>query len=291
MNYSVDVTVITPIYKGSKYIQDLVNMIDFNIDYYLSKHLNYHIEYIFVNDYPTEEINLNNVYYKNKNNLELKLVSNEKNLGIQRSRANGIKKARGKYILILDQDDKINEKTIYSQLKNIKNFDVIVANGYDQKRGKNSKIYPLKLNMRKLKSIKTYLRSNCKIVSPGQTLIKKEVIPSIWLEKFLSNNGSDDYLLWLLMFKKECTFAINFEKLYYHIDSGANFSDNISKMVDSDFEVIRYLEEEKVLNSKELKQMKKYFSYVNEKISGKKMFKLFFKYFSVFFWMIYDYFI
>ena len=69
-------------------------------------------------------------------------------------------------------------------------------------------------------------------------MMKKDVIPSIWLEKTLAINGADDWLLWTLLLAQNRKFKTSFAITYVHTDTGANTSKNKSKMWESTEEAL-----------------------------------------------------
>jgi glycosyltransferase involved in cell wall biosynthesis len=62
------------------------------------------IEIILVNDFSTDNTLLTIQKLKDEDP-RIKIINNEKNMGILYSRSIGVLKAKGKYILALDQDD------------------------------------------------------------------------------------------------------------------------------------------------------------------------------------------
>ena len=70
------------------------------------------LEFILVNDSPEEEIELETF---KEYSFEYKVVVNERNMGIQKARINGLENSTGEYILFLDQDDEILPNYIFSQ--------------------------------------------------------------------------------------------------------------------------------------------------------------------------------
>ena len=115
----MDVSIIIPIYKGNGYIESLLNKIEKNYQGSQKE-----IEVIFVNDYPDEEIIVGS-----QHDFPIRIINNEMNQGIHQTRINGLKKAVGKYILFLDQDDEISDFFIKSQLEHIGDADLCIANG------------------------------------------------------------------------------------------------------------------------------------------------------------------
>ena len=62
------------------------------------------IEIILVNDFSTDNTLLTIQKLKDEDT-RIKIINNEKNMGILYSRSMGVLKAKGKYTLALDQDD------------------------------------------------------------------------------------------------------------------------------------------------------------------------------------------
>lgn len=231
------ISVIVPIYYGKKYILNMVSMIQKNQN---KLNDNYQIEIIFINDSPEEQIELNE--YVKDTDCNVRLYNNKENSGIHYSRVNGLKYANGEYIVFLDQDDAITENYFASQLKLIGSADVVVANGISQYANYNKILYKYGIMQWTVKHIWFYTKFDCRIISPGQCLIKKESIPKEWKENIIKKNGSDDYYLWLLMLQYNCKFVINRDKLYTHVFTNNNTSLNIEGMEKSVEEVLYYLD-------------------------------------------------
>ena len=113
------ITVIIPVYNGEKMIKSVIrsiqnqNMID--------------IEIILINDYSND----NSLYIMEemkKEDPRIKIINNEKNMGILYSRSVAVLEAKGKYILNLDHDDFFLENNLFEILyeeAEIGNFDII----------------------------------------------------------------------------------------------------------------------------------------------------------------------
>ena len=69
------------------------------------------------------------------------------------------------------------------------------------------------------------------IISPGQVLIRRDKIPAVWKNTRLSNNGADDWLLWLCMLGAGAELALNPEILFEHVVEGENESINAVHMI------------------------------------------------------------
>ena len=77
-----------------------------------------------------------------------------------------------------------------------------------------------------------------KIVSPGQVLIRKDIIPKIWMKCHMKNNGADDFLLWILLFEqKHINVVYNPKAIYYHCYSQDSVSHRSNLMRRSEAEM------------------------------------------------------
>lgn len=232
----MDISVIVPIYKGNKYISFIQQMVNDNVVDAKKNGLDLQVELIFVNDYPDEPLvcdkSLSSGY-------KVKIIENDRNSGIHKTRVNGLLQASGSYILFLDQDDEISKNCLYSQYDAIGNNDIVVGNGYREINGKYKKIYR-SIKKQKLSCVEKYfIKAANQIVSPGHCLIKRESIPNEWYEYIITNNGGDDLFLWLLMFENKKKFCINQDCIYKHIDTGINLSSDLKFMYKSSDNIIR----------------------------------------------------
>lgn len=254
----MDVSVIIPVYKGQKYIAPVLKMLTENVRY-AEEHGNpLEIEILFVNDYPDEDI----VIDQQIDDFEITLITNKVNSGIHQTRVNGLKRAKGEYILFLDQDDEITPDCLYSQILSICDNDIVVGNGYRYIDGNYRKIYRNTGKQKLACKAGIYLRAANQIISPGQCLIRKTAIPSAWCENIMKDNGGDDLFLWLLMFENGSHFCINTACIYKHIDTGINLSGDLGAMYKSSDNLIKIAEEAKLLNTTSIALYKRRIRYL-----------------------------
>lgn len=243
---SILVSVIIPLYKGKKYVSDLVEQIERNScmlkcdDHYAK------IELIFVNDYPQEKIVLEQI--KGGSISCIQCISLAYNLGVHGARVEGLKYSKGKYILFLDQDDYIEDCYLQRQLEYIQDNDAVLCNGWYRNR---RIIYQNDEKQRNAASKDGYLRNNT-IVSPGQVLLKKDSIPTVWEEHVLKHNGTDDVLLWISMLSNGARFAINSQCVYTHRENGTNNSFHWKEMIESRNEMLSVLQENHILDKEDM---------------------------------------
>lgn len=229
-------SIIVPFYHGNRYIGNILNNIK-DISAKLKKKVR--IELIIVNDSPDEEV----VIQCGCSDIEIKIVNNESNVGIQKTRINGLGYATSSWIIFLDQDDELCVNGIVKEIDLIDdNVDLIIGNGIYEKSGKSHKIYSNILSMKINLIERNFVYVRNLIVSPGQCLIRKKSIPEEWCKHVLHHNGSDDWLLWLLMFNKTINIKYCSSICYKHKNSGNNYSYNLALMNKSNMEMCQILE-------------------------------------------------
>lgn len=244
-NYTYDISIITPFYKGNDYIQKLAQCIEKNSE---TSHLK--IEWIIVNDSPNISIN-----YPKKHNYDIHTIINRKNVGIHQSRVNGVNYAKGKYVLMIDQDDLLEDQALQILYLNINDADIVVGNGHEHSSTKNKAIYHSARHQEIVKYKKWYYLIGCAITSPGHCLIKKSSIPQLWKGNILKKNGSDDLMLWLMMLEENKKFVTVYENVYKHVYTNKNVSNDFSVIKASCLEVVSILEKYSLID----KKMKKLF--------------------------------
>ena len=246
----MNISIITPIYNGNKYLNNYLRNITKACENFKD------IEVVWINDSPSIMLEYDKRLVRN---FKLKIVNNEKNLGIQKSRCIGIHEAKNDYILFLDQDDEITENTLKTQYDKILeyNADMVIGNGIYEEQKEKNKIYDNNFSKKfASKKVPNILAKNF-IISQGQCLIKKSSIPKYWIANPLKANGADDYLLWLLMFNENAKIVCNYNVIYIHKYTGENFSLNMDKMFKSQLELIQVLKENDGYNKKDLRLLER----------------------------------
>lgn len=242
------ISIIVPFYYGNLYLSRLFKSIE-KVKL-ISKELTEY-EVIIVNDSPEVDVVVPNTI------LNVKVVNNEKNLGIQQSRINGLQYSSGNWILFLDQDDELKADGFLKQIELSKEADVVVGNGIYNLGNINKIIFCNYRSMQYLIQEKNFIKIRNLIPSPGQCLIKRSILPELWQKCALICNGADDWMLWILLFKAGARFACNSGIVYIHNDtSGGNLSADLNKMKKSSLEMLSILKSNNVLDKKELKYLK-----------------------------------
>lgn len=263
------VSVITPFYEGNKYMEDYQDMMLMNMANLSESD---EIEVVLVNDSPGTVISLRGAVAANRN---WKIVKNPRNSGIHWSRVNGLANATGDYILFLDQDDKLASDAIASFLERARHlaevgkavnegvksqkaqaeetglqmdgaqeamcYQVIVANAVLEQKDWEQLWYRTAYHKTLVGDLRTYLRVGTQIISPGQCLIPKALIPQFWIDHIMVKNGSDDYFLWLLMLEEGIPFNYLDKPLYVHHFTEQNLSADTTVTDESSYEFIEIL--------------------------------------------------
>lgn len=160
-------------------------------------------EYIIIDGFSTD--NTLNIIRKNLNHK--KILVSEKDNGIYFAMNKGILLAKGKYIVFLNSDDWLNNRT----LKDVFNF--IQNNNYPDIVYGNAKFYNKKKFIFKANANLSNIKFNMSLLHPS-IYIKKDIIKKfLFSEKYLI---SSDYDLVLKLYKKY--------KFYYFNKSLSNIS-------------------------------------------------------------------
>lgn len=219
------VSVIVPIYKGNAYIPQLIHMLEENW-ITANKVGPVEIELVLVNDYPAEKLMVKKEWYEH---ISCIVIANKKNQGIHFSRVQGLLHSEGDYVHFLDQDDEISPVYFREQISAIADHDLMICNG----KNRGNFIYKSKTELNRAVDLKRYQRTSNYIISPGQVLLRRGIIPEEWKSHILSENGADDYFLWILISQQDCRVGIQDKALYLHVNSTENTSNDHKKMIKS----------------------------------------------------------
>ena len=258
------ISVITPLYKGEKYIDRLIHMIYKGYIKARESIADIQVEYILINDSPDTDMNMDghvdkfNDMYKNaylSENFTIIYAVNTFNSGIHKTRARGLDLSHGEYVMFLDQDDLISANAFLKFMQAIKKSmaDIVVSDGYRRWKSISdgyiySPLYKRNAALRLAAYENMYLYGTDMIFSPGQCMIKKTSIPNEWIDNILTDNGCDDCYLWLLMLNNKCSIYTIKDKLYCHIESNTNYSNSYNAMEKSFFAMCDMLDKNKSYN-------------------------------------------
>lgn len=258
------VSIIIPFYHGNKFIKNIAEMLEKNY-HNLDSYDDYTMEAVIVKDSLDDEIELNTKNYS----VPIKIVKNDENIGLHRARINGINNCTGDYIVLLDQDDIIEDDYVLKQLNKIGDNDVVLANGYLywKDTGEKKVIYKSVEQQKRTYDLRICGQIST-VISPCLFMVKKSAIPKMWLEKPIINTGCDDAYLWNLLIINNAKFTVHDEKIYYHVYTGNNATNNTERMCKSIYEMNEHLKG--LLPKKYIRRNKRFADYYikpNRKLS------------------------
>lgn len=183
------VTVFMPVYNSEQYIKEAVESI-LNQTYK-------NLEIILVDDGSTDRsIEIIKSYKDDR----IRLIQNEKNMGIPYTRNVGLKEAKGKYIAIMDSDDIATPKRIERQVDYLeKNPDIDAVGSYYIQFGEKAekKVTP---KYTKPEELKIMLMFYNPIANPSAT-VRKETLDKHNIKYNLDFFVAQDYQLWVQLAK------------------------------------------------------------------------------------------
>lgn len=238
------ISVIVPVFFGEKYIPNMIVQIEACRKYLDDRD---YIEIIFINDAPDAPLSDN----WESESVHIIIINTDENVGIHGARVKGLKECQGDYVLFLDQDDLIRPQFFNKQLIAIRKNDAAVCKAIHDSKS----FYPDDDVFQKIVTKEYMLGKWNHIISPGQVLLRKSSIPSIWSEIILKHNGADDWLLWLCMISMKCSFSLNTEILYEHVVHGKNASGNILSMMQSKQEVISIVQKQSLFEGNDFNML------------------------------------
>lgn len=256
MKENLNVSVITPFYKGNLYLKQLFTVIENNYKVLKTKYPLAKLELVLVNDSPETVVDIPNYSIE----FQYNVINHENNTGIHQARVTGLNACTGELILFLDQDDILADNALLIQVdKMLKDeADIVICNAYMERSDSTSYLlYKTKTDYRRINDLEFYLKSHNVIKSPGQCLIKKEIIPIEWKKYIMRNNGSDDLFLWILLLEQSYRFIVNKDPLYVHKYTGENLSDSEIKMSKSSLEIVNYLNQIKYVPANDVRILQK----------------------------------
>ena len=198
------VSVVIPVYNSGKFINRAIKSIQ-NQDLL-------DLEIILINDFSKDDT-LSIIENIQKEDSRIKIIKNQKNMGIIYSRSIGSLSAKGKYIFPLDNDDMFLDKDVFTTITNIaelKNIDLVEFKGVSVSNRENlfqSKISDRAFSDHKLNAIIVQpelgdypLRAGNEI---GQLIFKDvylwaKCIKTEIYKKALNNIGTDRYTRYMI---------------------------------------------------------------------------------------------
>lgn len=258
MKNSVYLSIIVPVYNVEKYIEQCIESIinQKEIDF----------ELILVNDGSTDR-SLDICKEYKKRNDRIKII-NQKNQGVSSARNNGVKLAKGKYIMFVDSDDYLYKddclKTIQKNIEN-KDYDIVMFNMLYMYENNGEKKYDYLALFPKIHNEKIFeslIESNKLSISPCDKWIKKEFLElnNIFFEYGRKNLEDADWSLNLYLNTNNIKCINEYIYVYRKQRDGSATTKQDSKIINQQ---ISFIEKWVTRGNKCLsnKQIKQYLSY------------------------------
>lgn len=239
------VDVVVPIYKGQCYIKGIICQLEACLERMGGT---VSVGLILVNDDPEDIFEKD--YFSKK--IDVLTVDTDRNRGIHGARVRGLSYCLGSYIVFLDQDDRISENYLKSQLTSLGAADAVICRAVNGGR----EFYDRDRSFEEITSACNMFSEGNGILSPGQVLMRRKAVPRFWQENILQHNGADDWMLWLCMLQEGRYFVQNQDIVYEHILGGGNCSESAFGMYQSEKEMYKILEEHKYLDTEHLMQLR-----------------------------------
>ena len=184
------VSVIIPVYNGGEFINKAVESV--------LKQTYRDFEIIIINDGSTDNTE---VIVKQFNDIRIRYICHEKNLGLSKARNTGIRTCRGKYIAFLDADDEYLPEKLALQVKRFENIssEVGVVCAWSFNMDQYGKIFSKRFLPKKEGYVFELLLS-ANPMSVPTLLIRKECFEKVGL--FDSElDGQEDWDMWMRITK------------------------------------------------------------------------------------------
>jgi len=182
------VSVIMPYYNKRSFFKESIQSV-FSQTYK-------NLEIIIIYDQEDQD-DLRYIKKITKNKKNVFIIKNNKNIGVARSRNNGIKKSKGEFIAFIDCDDIWKKNKIKDQLKFMISKDIKFSHTSYCLMNEQGKIFSTR-NAKKKTSYNDLIKS-CDIAL-SSVILRREIIKEI---KFPNLKTKEDYALWLKLSKKQ----------------------------------------------------------------------------------------
>ena len=254
MKNKLDISVIVPLYGGSCYLNGINELMHKNA----AAAPGLSIELVLINDDPGEKIALPDT---KAFAFQVQLRSHSENLGILRSRLDGAAIAEGEYLLFLDQDDAIADNALSVLYKTAEGGDGALSDWYLEIKTAEGICRKKQAYKETADFLAALLLCENVIGPPGHCLIKKEIVRECWRDLSLSNEGADDYYLYLRFLQGGHSFKICREPLYTHKYNEKSYSRQIEKVNRSKEEVLSLIADRYAFSDQQKKRLQRFLHY------------------------------
>ncbi len=203
------VSIITPSYNASKFIEETINSV------LMQTYTNW--ELIIVDDSSVDNsVEIIESYLKN--DVRIKLIQLEKNIGAAEARNIGLRMAKGRYIAFLDSDDIWMPQKLEKQLRFMQKKAIAFSFTAYQQMSADGKILKKSINAPPFITYNGYLKNT--IIGCLTVIINRDLTGSFEMPNIKS---SHDMALWLEIMKRGfVAYGINETLAKYRIVNTSN---------------------------------------------------------------------
>ena len=219
------VSVIMPAYNAEKYIAQAIRSV-------LEQEVP--LELLVIDDHSSD--NTPEIAGQYADGQRVKLIRNEKNLGVAESRNTGIRCARGKYVAFLDADDWWSSEKLKIQCQKLEESGLVLCCTGRELMNPDGTAQGKVIGVPKQITFQMLLRTNS--IPCSSVVMKTEVAREFYM---CHDELHEDYILWLKVLKKYgSAYGINRPMLKSRMSEGGK-SRNKLKSARMQFGVYRFM--------------------------------------------------
>jgi len=238
-------SIIITFYEGERFIYKLLSSIR---DSYMASNKRISTEIIIVIDSPKTDFlwikNVSDSIFENQG-IHIKIIKNEKNIGVDRSRDIGTQNAIGTMFTCIDQDDFVKDTyfTVIERYLN-NNVDFFILNGVILNLI-SKKSVPVYYLMPKV-NLNNFILNNL-IISPSFFIIKRKFVLDNNLHftlPFTDQKGSDDwyFMIQLLLISPKAQYMAIKDKIICYCVHENNYSHRLLEIVNGSIRLLQSIE-------------------------------------------------
>jgi glycosyltransferase involved in cell wall biosynthesis len=242
LNPSTDMSIVVPFYRGEKFFPRLAESI---VASYLASACKLVVELIVIVDSVESDVgqisSMLNQHTGVSHNIFTKVVKNDCNLGVARSRMTGQQLSSGKFITFIDQDDYVGASyfsVLEQQLTG--DFDFFLLNGYiefeKQKIHRPVFYYHAKLTFNQLARVNF-------LITPGLLVFNNSRVRCEFRQMSVKHPGSDDWACYLeLLSNPTLKYKYIRERLIHYVVHNTNYHQDKTNFIISQIRTIQYFQ-------------------------------------------------
>lgn len=219
------VSVIMPAYNCEKFIAKAIESVLVQ---------NVSLELIILNDCATD--GTERVIQQYLSDQRIRYVKNDRNMGVARTRNEGVRMAIGEYVAFLDSDDWWEREKLSKQLALIKKEKKVLCSTGRELVDINGKLTGREIPVKETISYSMMLKQNW--INCSSVLLKRKVAEEFPMEH---EDSHEDYITWLKILQKyQYACAINEPLLKYRLSSQGKSGSKL-KSAKMTFKVYQYM--------------------------------------------------